>query len=82
MLAYYNSELPNSSIYMRRSVRSVEMNAVIDEIIRGWVVDRWLAPLEVSDDPISAAFLPSGGCPSTAQEYKTDVWICLPLEYR
>ncbi len=29
-------------------------HAVIDEVVRGWILDRWLRPLERAEDPIQA----------------------------
>ena len=48
------TNLTKGALYHHFGSKAELVHAVIDEVIRGWVVDRWLARLEASDDPISA----------------------------
>ena len=48
------TNLTKGALYHHFGSKAELVHAVIDEVIRGRVVDQWLAPLEVSDDPISA----------------------------
>ena len=47
------TDLTKGALYHHFGSKAELAQAVIDEVIRSWVVDQWLAPLNGSDDPVS-----------------------------
>ena len=47
------TDLTKGALYHHFGSKAELAHAVIDEVIRGRVVDRWLAPLQDSDDPVT-----------------------------
>ena len=47
------TDLTKGALYHHFRSKAELAHAVIDEVIRSWVVDRWVAPLKGSDDPVS-----------------------------
>ena len=47
------TDLTKGALYHHFGSKAELAHAVIDEVVRGWIVDRWLTPLRDSDDPVT-----------------------------